>query len=321
MESLHRLFGDRLGLEVHVPYGLDWKAEGYWNFGWQYTDGGEGVARQFLLMPEIDELQPLRRRRLTTLAEAREMDDWALVICSVPDNEFGYSRFASEKGARYAVQVGNANQPVNRSLDPFILDATGQYPGGVAFTPEFDISGTFAHIPPFLRTRTASSFVNLFPALPCFPAMEQVDEALTACDADEWMFYVYGHNGPSGFVKPTAKIAQWMYRSAFGWHDKVTGDGFGYVIHYWASVGRPIIGHASHYAGQVAADLWEDGVTCIDLDRHSTEEVARLMNEIMDDSNRHAEMSATIAQRVRERIDFAADAERVADALGLLVPA
>jgi hypothetical protein len=32
-------------------------------------------------------------------------------------------------------------------------------------------------------------------------------------------------------------------------------------------------------------------------------------------------MCATIAARVRARVDFAADAERVADALGLLVPA
>jgi hypothetical protein len=35
----------------------------------------------------------------------------------------------------------------------------------------------------------------------------------------------------------------------------------------------------------------------------------------------HAEMCFTIAQRVRERIDFAADAQRVGDALGLMVPA
>ena len=136
-----------------------------------------------------------------------------------------------------------------------------------------------------------------------------------------WYADVYGHNGPDGFVKPTSAIAPRMGSAHFGWHDKVSGDGFGYVIHYWASVGRPLIGHASHYRGQVAADLWEDGATCIDLDKHSPAETALLMEEIVSDRDRHEEMCFNIAQRVRERIDFAADAQRVAEALGLLVAA
>jgi glycosyltransferase involved in cell wall biosynthesis len=133
----------------------------------------------------------------------------------------------------------------------------------------------------------------------------------------DWQGKVFGHHGPDGFIEPASKIGDMMRLCDYGWQDKVTGDGFGYVIHKWASVGRPLIGHASHYRGQVAADLWEDGVTALDLDRHSPETVAQLMEDIVSDPDRHAEMCFNIAQRVRERIDFEADAQRVADALGL----
>src|SRR5687768_6622325 len=138
-ESLHRLFEDRLGFRVYIPYGLEWRTEGYWMFGRQYPDAGMGVARQFLLDDRaVDDLQPDRPLRRITLEQARTKE-WALVMASVPDNEHGFARFANEQGARYGVEVGNVNQSVDRSLSPFILDSTGQYPGGTQFSPEFDL--------------------------------------------------------------------------------------------------------------------------------------------------------------------------------------
>jgi hypothetical protein len=317
MESLHRLFADRLGADVRVPYGLEWRDAGYWRFGQGYPDGGLGVAKQFLLMPAIDDLQPHRVRNMTTLEEAQGLD-WDVVIASVPDNYDGYHHFAQEHGARFAIQVGNVNQPVDRSLNPVILDATGAHFGGVPFTPEFDIEGAFAYSPPH-GWKLAASFVNLFPGLPCIGLFNEARDILHG--EPDWATAVYGHMGPAGFIKPTSAVGARMEANDFGWHDKVTGDGFGYVIHYWASVGRPLIGHASHYRGQTAADLWEDGVTCIDLDLHTPAEAAHLMEEIVSDPARHAEMCWTISQRVRARVDFVADAERVADALGMLVAA
>jgi hypothetical protein len=312
LESLHRLFEDRLGMKVVVPHGLDWFEEGYWNFG-RWAFGDDRLGRQFLLAPAIDPLQPDRVLRRRGLEEAKGMD-FDLVIATVPDNYDGFRRFAAEKGAQFAIEVGNVNQPVDRC--DLILDSTGQYPGGVPFTPEFDIEGAFAYtrLPATVQPKIMS-FVNLFPGLPCYPLFEQI------VTSDVARSYVYGHNGPAGFISPTSAIGTRMRRADFGWQDKISGDGFGYVIHYWASIGRPLIGHASHYAGQVAADLWEDGVTAIDLDKHSPAEAASLIEEIVSDPDRHAEMCFTIAQRVRERIDFAADAQRVGDALGLMVPA
>ncbi len=310
-ESLHRLF-ERLGFTVYVPDGLDWFEQGIWRQGHEHF--GDAIARQFLLAPAVDDLNPGRMLNRVMLETAQGMD-WDVVVASVPDNELGYANFAQDHGARYCVEVGNVNQWVDHSLKPLILDSTGQYPGGVQFTPEFDMDGAFRFRSMDGVPRAVASFVNLFPGLPCYDLFEETMALLP-----DWGHYVYGHKGPQGFIGPTSKIGELMGLADFGWQDKVTGDGFGYVVHYWASIGRPLIGHASHYRGQIAEDLWEDGVTCIDLDRHSPAETAALMEEIVG-TDRHAEMCFNIAQRIHERVDFKADAERVGDALGLAVAA
>jgi hypothetical protein len=110
-----------------------------------------------------------------------------------------------------------------------------------------------------------------------------------------------------------------MAATAWGWHDKQTGDGFGHSIHGWAAIGRPLIGHASYYRGQLAEDLWEDGVTCIDLDKHSIAEAVQIMEATSWEG--HGAMCREIRARFDARIDFAKEAERVGEALGLLVPA
>lgn len=320
LESLHRLFEDRLGLTCYVPFGMEWQEQGYWRFGQGYSDGGQGVAKQFLVdAPEVDDLQPHRKLRRVSLEDARRMD-WTLVMASVPDNYEGYHRFAWEHGGQFGVEVGNVNQWVDMRLNPFILDSTGKYGQGVPFTPEFDLDDAFRYVVPS-GERYVASFVNLFPHLSCFGLFTETALETMAPLGPPWTFGVFGHGGPDGFVKPTTDIAHEMAHNAFGWHDKVTGDGFGYVIHYWAAVGRPLIGHASHYAGQIAADLWEDGVTCIDLDQHPPEVVAVLMENIVRDRDRHEAMCSEIARRVRARIDFARDAENVAKALNVGVPA
>lgn len=305
LESLYHLFEDRIGAKVWVPRGMQWWSEGIWQQGHELF--GDAIAHQFLEAAESDELHPERTIHWVTFEEAQAMD-WDVVMCSVPDNEAGYGQFARSKGARFAVQVGNVNQPVY-SPDAVILDATSAYPAGVPFTPEWDWRGAFRF--ESVVTRDVASFVNLFPLLPCWQDMESVRALLP-----DHYFRVYGHSAPDGFIKPTAAVGHLMSGNGWGWHDKVTGDGFGYVIHYWASVGRPLIGHASHYRGQLAADLWEDGVTCIDLDQHDAAETAHLIQ-----TADVAAMGEEIHRRLMARLDFAADAARVADALGLMVPA
>ena len=122
----------------------------------------------------------------------------------------------------------------------------------------------------------------------------------------ERTFRIHGIDGIDGNIKPTKDVGTLMRSYGWAWHDKVTGDGFGHVIHNWAATGRPLIGHASHYAGQMAGPLWEDGVTAIDLDRHAVSELPALLETLDNVAMGHA-----IRDRFEELVDWEAEADEV----------
>lgn len=314
-ESMHRLFEDRLGMEVWLPKGIEWFEQGYWQHGGQHW--GDAIARQYLLMPDTDSATPERRHRMCTLDEFREMGDWAVICPTVQENQSGFARLAKEVGATYAYGVGNTGQQIDWALDPFVLSSSEAplFGRGMIVHQEFDMEGAFAYSPFAGNPRSVASFVINFHRLPGYSQFQEAQALLP-----DWDFRCYGH-GPDGWTEPTSRLGELMRQTAFAWHDKQTGDGFGHSIHGWAAIGRPLIGHASYYRGQLAEDLWEDGTTCIDLDRHSIPEAVSIMEEIALDPARHEAMCQAIASRVRARVNFAADAQRVSEALGLLVAA
>jgi hypothetical protein len=315
--SLQRLFEDRLGGTVYTPVGHEWWDEGYWRFGEGYGD--DRLARQFLnigsyhqaheLFGTFDNHHPDRLIRGATLEQARSMD-WDYVVATVQDNQRGFARFAREVGAKYVLQVGNTNQSVDWSLDPLAL-VSSEVPikgRGIVYHQEFDAEGTFGYSDPEPGPLTVRSFVNCFPSTYVYRTFEEV-RALVP----EGTFAVHGIDGPDGNIETVDEIARLMRGSTFAWHDKVQGDGFGHVIHDWAAVGRPLIGHGSFYRGLMAEPFWQDGVTCIDLDKHTPAEVAALIRDM--DPERHREMCRAIRRVFDETVDFAAEAERIRELL------
>ena len=119
---------------------------------------------------------------------------------------------------------------------------------------------------------------------------------------------VYGIDGPDGIVKPLSKSLDIMASVGWGWHDKAHGDGFGHVIHGWAAIGRPLIGHASHYRGKMAERFWVNGETCIDLDRHSIGEAVDIVLSITPE--RHLEMCRAI-RALFDEIDWDGETEQI----------
>lgn len=241
---------------------------------------------------------------------------WDVILATVDENQHGFARFARETGALYAVACGNTGQNIDWSLDPVAL-ISSQTPlqgRGVQIGQEFDSEGLFG-FRPITDPYRIGSFVNVMPQLPCWECLARAQTELT-----EYRFTIAGINGPDGIIKPIAKIAERMADCGWGWHDKVTGDGFGHVINYWAALGRPLIGHASHYAGQRSEGLWVDGETCIDLGQRGLNDSLAMVREISADPERHAAMGRAIRARFDAIWDFAADAEKVRD-LFSLVPA
>lgn len=307
--SLQLLFEDRLGYVVYTPVGHGWWDEGYWRFGDGYGD--DRLAQQFLMSAPSDGTvydghHPERPIKGVTLETARGMD-WAFVVATVQDNQTGFAQFASEVGARYVLQVGNTNQDVNWSLDPLAL-VSSEVPirgRGLLYHQEFDSDTTFRFRLMPADPKVIRSFVNCFPSTPCHNAFTEI-----AAGLPDFTTAVHGIDGPDGNVAPVEKVAALMAGSGWGWHDKIHGDGFGHVIHNWAAIGRPLIGHAGHYRGLMAEPFWEDGVTCIDLDKHTIPETIELIREITG-TQRHAAMGLTIRRRFDVLVDYETEAERI----------
>ena len=324
--SLPLLFEDRLGIDLYTPIGHDWWDEGIWQFGYG-TWPDDRLAQQYLnlngwarladgshgpIRGTFDGHHPERLIRGIELADAR-MRSWDYVIATVQDNQRGFRRFADEVGARYVVQVGNTGQQVAWELDPLAL-VSSEVPirgRGVLYHQELEAKTTFRRRDLPADARTIRSFVNCFPSTgPCYSRFEEARALLP-----DWTFAVHGIDGPDGIINPVGAIADLMAGSGWGWHDKPHGDGFGHVIHDWAAVGRPLIGHALHYRGMLAEGFWEDGVTCIDLDRRSVEDATRLIAEITADRQRHEAMCAEIRRRF-DLIDYDAEAASIKALLG-----
>lgn len=301
-----QLLAERMGWTLYTPTGGEWWDEGYWSFG-RWTYGDDRLARQFLGASGPDPEFPDVPIRYVTLDEAQTMT-WDAVIATVPDNEPGFSRFAREKGAQYVLQVGNTGQAVDWSLDPVAL-VSSEVPirgRGVLYHQEME---PIRFVPP-TEAHTAASFVNCMPSMgPCWDLLTEAGRSVPIA--------VYGIDSPRGVVKPYSQLIEWMGMTGWGWHDKAQGDGFGHVIHSWAAVGRPLVGHASHYAGRLAESFWQDGITCIDLDRHSIRDAVEIIRTIAPED--HERMCRAIRAEF-DRIDYGAEAESIRELL-MAVPA
>lgn len=316
--SIQRLFEDRLGYELYIMLGHDWWDEGFWKFGEVFGD--DRLAQQYLtidanwrevepgLWLTFDPGHPERPLYGVTLELARGWS-WGAVMATVQENQAGFHRFASETGAKYLYHIGNTRQEVDWTLDPIVLNAS-EVPmqgRGVQIGQEFDHLTTFRFREP-TRMDRITSFVNLLPLIPeSWGPMAELSKLLP------YEFRSFGHSCPDGNLHPVAAIADQMARSGWGYHDKPTGDGFGHVIHNWAAVGRPLIGHARYYQGQKAEVFWQDLETCIDLDKHSVYEAAQIIGSM--DPQRYREMCRAIRETLDRVYSPEDDARRVAGVL------
>jgi hypothetical protein len=337
--AMQLLLEDKLGYMVYTPIGHEWWDEGYWQFGKGFGD--DRLARQFLntadwecLNPEqapgyrtytwSDPHHPDRKIRGIELGSVKATPgDWTHVVATVQDNQKGFHRLAQElteatkaahlsypdrEPVKYVLQVGNTNQAVDWGLDPLAIVSSEVPIQGKGVVIHQPMDPVFYYRKP-VKSRTIRSFVNCFNSTPCIDPFVSIGKQLP-----EFTFYTHGIDGSDGDVQPVSKIADYMGQSLFGWHDKVQGDGFGHVIHDWAAIGRPLIGHASHYAGKMAQRFWIDLETCIDLDKHPIPEVTELVREIASKPTRHKAMCVAIRDEF-DKIDWDAEAEAVRELL------
>lgn len=313
-ESLCILFEDRFGWEVHRPTGLGWYRAGLW-----CGSDDPGIIHQFLdpwpgqtLAGDHFEAQevchPRRRHRLVTYEQFRSLR-WDFVLASLRQNEHPWQKLADEVAARSLLQVGNFDQPVDWDL-PHVVLAAARIPlerAGVHYHPEFSLV-EYRCEPP-AHPRRIACLMNCLPELgPPFADWLALRAALPEFELRE-----HGISGRDGNLSPAATVAAAMRAAGWAFHDKPVSDGYGFVIHQWAAVGRPLIGRSRYYAGRLAEPLWEHRVTSIDL---AAPDAVDLIRSISADPAHHRRMCDAIHTRFHEVVDFDAEAASIRELLG-----
>jgi len=344
-ESLALLFTDRYNVDLFYPMGMEWFDEGYWQFEKQFH--GDRVARQYLegiwadadvidgIGFLVDKRHPKRGIYGVTLEAAKRLN-WDLVLSSLPHNDEGLHRFATEKLARFGIQVGNVMQDSRYDLATFVL-ASSTLPGHttqaswgkvieyqgkptVIYHQEFDTKGIFYPTVGIERSREVASWVNCFPETSPYPAF--LDFARRTREDFDWK--VYGSYGSAaddelkaGDISWVPDIAKRMKEARIGFHMKSWSDGYGHVIHNWAAIGRPIVWVSGYYRDKLAAPLWVEGVNAWDIGSHSEEEIVEIMRRLRDDDDFWLRACEESVFRFREVVDFDEEAAAIGRMLGL----
>lgn len=344
-ESLALLFTDRYHVDLFYPMGMEWFDEGYWQFERQFH--GDRVARQYLegiwsdaevtygIGYLVDKRHPNRAIYGVTLAAAKQMN-WDFVLSSLPHNDDGFHRFATEKRARFGIQVGNVMQDSRYDLASFVL-ASSTLPGHttqaswgkvieyqgkptVIYHQEFDTRSIFTASIPTQPSREVASWVNCFPETSPYRAF--LDFARRTKDDFDWR--VYGSYGSAaddelkaGDISWVPDIAAAMRQARIGFHMKSWSDGYGHVIHNWSAIGRPIIWVSGYYRDKLAEPLWVEGVNAWDIASHSEAEIVDIMRRLRDDDDFWLRASEESALRFREVVDFDEEARVIGAMLGL----
>lgn len=338
-ESLE-LLAARLGWDLYRPIGMEWFDQGYWNHERKWH--GDAIARQYLepwgddvprdnLSLRHDRSHPERWHKLVPLDAARDLG-FDLVMSTLAHNHEGFARFAREVGATFGLQIGNVRfGHADMAEDRWDLAAFGLVSGIMPATPtkphvvyhqEFDLAHFRYEPPPRHDPLRVSSFVQCYPESPTYGALR--DAAGTAPEFDWRVYGAYGgapaDQFAAGNIDRCEDVAAAMRDSDIAWHAKAWSDGYGHVIHNWFAVGRPVFGIASYYRDQLAGPLWVDGVTSIDIEHRSRDEVAAKLRELANDPERHIRMCEAAAARFREVVDFDAEAEQIRALMAQVLP-
>lgn len=330
---------------------MDWFEQGYWNHERKWH--GDAIARQYLApwdtdLPIGDATHTLDGhfsrydrshqvfQEMVTLEAARSMQ-FDIVLSTLAHNHEGFARFAAENGAVFGLQIGNVRfSSIDMAEDRWDLAAFGLVSGfmpapvpkpHVVYHQEFNTGNRllpgFTPAPPPRGERfRVSSFVQCYPESPTYGALTSIAEVSTDLD---WRVYgAYGGAPLDGYaagnIDECHQVALAMQASDVAWHAKAWSDGYGHVIHNWFAVGRPLFGIESYYRGQMAGPLWVDGVTTIDIERRSRDEVLRELRRLQQDEDHHRRMCEAAAARFRDIVDFAGEAEQIRAMLAQVLP-
>lgn len=312
--SFHLLF-KRLGYTLYRPIGMDWFTNGYFRVAEPYGNAPDTIGQyldindrhwdsyknlngDYKLEDDIyhiyDPENKITHNAVTF--EKFKMMSFDLIVASHPLHENWVELLKYQPNAKFIQQLGNEHQTTNAKN---VLSSVWQYEplegqNVIYYHQEFKDLG---YTPP-TNHNTINSFVLSMPEAETFDIYKSA--------LPEFEMKAYGMGSPDG---PVEDLVKSMRESAFGWHIKFW-DGYGHLIHQWACLGRPLIIKGDYYKGKTGGLLLEDGVTCIDLDKHSFEENIRLIKEASKPIN-HIRMCKAMRKKFEEVCDFEKEAKQI----------
>lgn len=320
--SLQLLFEKRLGFEMYRPIGLEWHSEGFWNV---YPH--PATANQFLSLdqaiippkdvhgnnlPMKDQFNRYYRyedgiyyiydttknkiQRGITLDKFKSMN-FDIIISSMPQHVEPFNRLISQfqPHAKHIFQVGNQwdmRLNVKNILASTSASVAPSNVNMVFYHQEFDLD-VFRYQPPTVH-KEVDSYIHYM------KETELMSQFASLCS--DWIFRTHGAGMSDAFNK-TQDIATQMMNSAWTWHVKPGGDGYGHILHNSFACGRPLIIKKAYYRGQSAEPLLEDLVTCIDLSCRSTQESCSILQQVCD-PEKHTRLCENTYNRFRDVVNF-----------------
>lgn len=333
--SNYLTFEVALGHKLYCPRGMGWFEKGY------YQQRHPDVAKQFLVhaMFTLEEAQAKFPRISLKKPPGNTFQYRASMDTIVGGRHFpllrtlSFEEFASTKidvimattadmlkpwaalrrdlkpAAKLVREEGNVNgwsvsHPDYKNVitSDFPTYQKIEAPNKLLYHQRFDTENVFK-----FRSPAYSDRISCF--MPGFRSHPDLVKFTEAHDFGRMEFVDYGHHSKHGFLSPKEKYIEAMYRTAFVWHVKPGGDGFGHVLHNSLAMGRPIITIPDDYYNSLAWPLLLDGKTCILIGKNPSEN-SRKIKEFSNPKT-ITEMSEAAAERFRKVVDYQWETEQI----------
>lgn len=313
-QAMVNLWEKRLGGMVFAPVGYEWVREGIWRLSSrpetqkQYLDPSSCQLASDGWLYYYDRAEMRVQRRITF--DQFKKIKFDIILATLQEHELTF-RTLKEKHqpqAKYVRLAGNWGEQINWGLIDNFIDTTGKYkpPSSlnyVVINQEFPLE-YFYYSPPTCHKRI-SNFMNLLHESPAIEVWYQMKKALPDFD-----FKMYGAGGDDGNIEGLSILGQKMRESAFIFHIKHHGEGFGHVIHNAYAVGRPVITLWSVYEGKLASRFLIDNYSAILIDNCDIDTVVSRLR-YWSDPKRHQYLCENAYRLFKKYVNFDEDEKKI----------
>ena len=313
-QAMVNLFEKRLGGMVFAPVGFEWQKEGYWRLSpnsetiKQYLDPASCLPGSDGWLYYYDPAE-LRVQRRITLDQFKETE-FDIILCTLQEHETSFWELWKkyQPQAKYIRLTGNWGEKIDWSRFSNFIDTTGLYQppathNSVVINQEFPLE-YFYYSEPVNHKRIAN-FMNLLRESPAIQIWERLKGAMPDFD-----FKMYGAGGDDGNITGLDKLGQAMRDSAFFFHVKHHGEGFGHVIHNAYAVGRPVITLFEHYRGKLASRFLINDYSAILIDDYDLSTLTQKIRFWSEPKN-HKKMCENARDLFKKYVNFDEDERKI----------